>query len=558
MTQPASSGPFVALTAVIARHRALVATLLVIATAVMGAGIPRMTVDMSTESFFLEDDPVKQTYREFREYFGSDEFIFIVYRAKDGDVFSEASLDALNRFHRELRDAVEMHQDAPGHPLNRITDVTSLVNVGYLEADAESLRSRDFIADRPPETAADRAALRKAAMAHPTYTPSLLNRQGNFAVIILDTDLGARVAGALDADIEFFLEAHTDGAAPAVETTFVRPTLWDYKHLTDAVQAVIDASPTRNALAFHPVGNPVIMKFFADVFTLVILPMTITPQIADVKQRRHPLQRLLRRMAPLATARPRTVSLLFFVLSGVFFYGLCQIRVDTNMAQIISPRHPIRHHIDTVEAHVGGTMDMEILVSSKQSDALKDPRLMTAMAALQDYLETAFPDLVVSTYALPDAVKESFQALNENRPEMYRIPETRPMLAQTLLLFEGAAPDDQAKLVTGDYANARISVRIRNQGSHTYIPFMSAVQDRIAALASPLKTDYPGLEMRITGVFALTMKLADFVSWSQIKSFSLALGVISVLFINGVFRTDTHWVKSRLRSSAKPITMPIP
>jgi predicted RND superfamily exporter protein len=676
---------FVTLPTFISSHRRTMAVVLAAATVVMAAGIPRMHIDMSTESFFLEHDPVKVTYRAFREHFGSDEFIYIVYRAMDGDLFSARSLAALERFHRALSDAVENSRTTPHHPLSHVTDITSLFNVSNLEADRDTLRSRDFIAASPRKTAADREALRAQAMSHPSYIPSLLNRRGDFSVIILDTDLGAaRTVDAGAPDIDFFLDgdSQADTAAPAAE--FVRPTLWDYKQLVDAVQERIDASAARDALQFYPVGNPVIMTFFANVFTtevniitlgavglivltfyllfrslravlsamiivttallwtlgicgwmgvtmtlmvtviifltlsvgvadavhllsgyvymrqegmdhapavsmvfrtsgpacfltsittmigllallvvpivplkvfgifsglgvflafaftMVILPMTITPTMirpaAGTVPRRHTVQRMLRRVEPLVTARPLMVSLLFLVASGVFGYGVTLIRVDTNMGKLISPRNPIRQNIDTVEANLGGTMDMEILLSTGADDALKDPRVLDTMAALQDYLERAFPDLVVSTYSLADAVKESFKALNEDRPEMYRIPDTRPMVAQTLLLFESAAPEDQAKLATGDYANARISVRVRNRGSFEYMPFMAAVRQRIDTLTAPLKNDYPQLRGSITGVFALTMRLAQFVSWSQIKSFSLALAVISVLFIF-VFRS---------------------
>jgi len=281
--------------------------------------------------------------------------------------------------------------------------------------------------------------------------------------------------------------------------------------------------------------------FLAFVFTLLILPLTMSaekgsPPRGKREDKSHRVQRMIRRLEPLATRAPLTVSIGFFAAAILFFWGVTMIRVDTNIGQLISPRNIIRQNMDDVEKNIGGSMNMEILVETGVTDGLKDPEILQTMGDLQAYLETAHSDLVVSTYSLSDAVKESFKALNEDRPEMYRIPETRPMLAQTLLLFEGAAPEDRTKLVTDDYENARISVRIRNRGSYEYMPYMADVQRRIDILFSPLKTAYPDLKVRITGVFALTMKLADFVSWSQIKSFSLALAVISILFIF-VFRS---------------------
>jgi len=659
----------------------------VVFTIAVGAGIPQLTVDMSTESFFMENDPVKITYQQFREHFGSDEFVFIIYRARDGDLFSSRSLAALSGIHEQLAVESDANQDNPESPFSRITDVTSLINVNYLEADEDTLRSRDFVAGRYPRTDEDRTFLKTQALAHPDYVPSMLNRRGDFSVIIIDTNLGATVIPT-DEDVESLIgnDAFEDasGTSPA-PLEFVRPNFWDYQTLTNALTELLNRSAAAEHLQFYPVGNPVIMKFFADVFTtevslltlasigfiiltfyllfrsvrsvlsavaivvtaivwtlgicgwvgatmtlmvtiiifltltvgvadavhllsgymymrqegmvhdqavrevfrtsgpacfltsittmigllsllvvpivplkvfglfsglgvflafvftLLILPLTMSaekgsPPKGKTESKSHRVQRMIRRLEPLATKAPLTVSIGFFAAAILFFWGVTMIRVDTNIGQLISPRNIIRQNMDDVEKNIGGSMNMEILVETGVTDGLKDPEILQTMGDLQAYLETAHSDLVVSTYSLSDAVKESFKALNEDRPEMYRIPETRPMLAQTLLLFEGAAPEDRTKLVTDDYENARISVRIRNRGSYEYMPYMADVQRRIDILFSLLKTAYPDLKVRITGVFALTMKLADFVSWSQIKSFSLALAVISILFIF-VFRS---------------------
>lgn len=249
---------------IIARRRILYLVILLAATLVVGAGIPGMHIDMSTESFFLENDPVKVTYQRFREYFGSDEFIFIVYRSKDGDVFSENAIAALDVIHRKLEALAAAHGSDPASPFSRITDVTSLINVSYLEVAADTLRSREFIAGRPPKTDADRAGLMAQARNHPNYIPSILNRKGDFGVIIIDTNLGATIA-VEDSDVDDLIAddafEETAPAEPgAVE--FIRPNFWDYQVLTDALQEVLDDSTSGQYLQFYPVGNPVVMKFF--------------------------------------------------------------------------------------------------------------------------------------------------------------------------------------------------------------------------------------------------------------------------------------------------------
>ena len=59
-----------------------------------------------------------------------------------------------------------------------------------------------------------------------------------------------------------------------------------------------------------------------------------------------------------------------------------------------------------------------------------------------------------------DVLKETHQALNENRPEFYAIPSSRRLVAQELLLFENSGSDDLEELVDSQFSRARISMRI--------------------------------------------------------------------------------------------------
>lgn len=78
----------------------------VISTTCMLYGImSRFTMDMALESWFQEDDPAKLSLDAFRAQFGSDDGIYLVYRASDNDVFSQTSLATLAKLHQTLDDA---------------------------------------------------------------------------------------------------------------------------------------------------------------------------------------------------------------------------------------------------------------------------------------------------------------------------------------------------------------------------------------------------------------------------------------------------------------------
>ncbi|HCL73398.1 MAG TPA: hypothetical protein DIC58_11230, partial [Gammaproteobacteria bacterium] len=57
----------------------------------------RTELDMTTDSFLDQEDPSMMALNEYRRQFGSDDSVFLVYRAKDGDVFSRESLLAIQQ-----------------------------------------------------------------------------------------------------------------------------------------------------------------------------------------------------------------------------------------------------------------------------------------------------------------------------------------------------------------------------------------------------------------------------------------------------------------------------
>ena len=95
---------------------------LILAVLVVGYGSRRLTIDMTLESFLIPGDPVKILYDRFKETFGSDEGIYIVYEARDGDVFSAASLNAVQAIQRALNDAAGPDGDRPPTPLDHILE----------------------------------------------------------------------------------------------------------------------------------------------------------------------------------------------------------------------------------------------------------------------------------------------------------------------------------------------------------------------------------------------------------------------------------------------------
>ncbi len=686
------------------RYRTRIFVFLCLATLLVGAGMGNVVIDESLLNYFKEDDPAKLAYDRFRLAFEGDEYVYIVYEAKDGDIFSQASLAALQGVHQALSSPPDPSSADQGRPLNHIVEVKSLVNAKYMTAASDVLYSRNFIGAALPGPE-KRERLRQNALDHPDYPFLYLSEDSRFGGILIRTDFNAAApalsreegTGLEGAGLEGMFElSDTREAASALKENFVpdedkvspfiKTDAREYPAFMDALRTILNQDEFTHSLTFHPVGNPVLMDFFttavigdmgrlmslllvlivgmlwllfgslsavvwpvvlvmltvvwtlgivgwahipmsamlqviiflalsvgiadavhilsgylffrnrgyphdkalnavmkksglaclltstttavgllsltfvplrpiasfgvfaamavmlAFVFTLVLLPLLLdlwapVPRGESMKKD-HLLLGFIRRIEEVGVKRPVVVILVFAVIAATLGVGMSRLRVDSNFVEIIKEELPLRQTYRLVDQHMGGTGTMEVMMSFEQADAFKDPAVLMAVSSLQTFLEAYDPHPIIKTISLVNVVKESWKALNNDDPSYYTIPRNPALLRQVVFLLDNANPKDRKRLVNDDYSAGRIGVQCVNAGSTMSEKIMTDTQAFIDQRFAGLKTQYPDLKVTLTGNMPLLATMLDYIAWAQIKSFGLALGVISLMLflVLGSFR----------------------
>jgi len=271
------------------KRKWMVLIVFVFITVFLSAGLGKIVVDESLDAYFQEDDPAKLIYDDFKVRFGGDESVYIVYKAKDGDIFSERSLKTLKDIHDDLMGYRNELEPGETSPLDHILDVKSLINVKYMEADSESLYSKNFIGDTLPTTDTQREKLREKAVNHPDYPMLYLSKTSEYGGIVIRTDFNARIHYGKDEGLEGsngaqiieheFSEENIEDDIFAGENEYIEDSgsvepgqarikktgLTEYAPFINAVKQIINKPGYSEDLEFHPVGNPVIMDFFSTV-----------------------------------------------------------------------------------------------------------------------------------------------------------------------------------------------------------------------------------------------------------------------------------------------------
>ena len=269
-------------------NRIWVGLFFLFATGFLAFGMKNVVIDESLAAYFHEDDPVKQAHDKFKGIFGGDEYVYIVYRARDKDIFSTASLTALKGLHHALADYRLDLTDNEASALDHMEEIKSLINVKYMEAVDNTLYSRSFIGDRLPGNQPPgeklREAYRQKALDHPDYPLIYLSRNSQYGGIVIRTDFNAKKkkqitvdpgseakpdGGSLfDSDDSFSPEDFLSKASVEVQTgpseieELEQTDIREYPRFMKALRAVLADPAYADVLEFYPVGNPVLMDFF--------------------------------------------------------------------------------------------------------------------------------------------------------------------------------------------------------------------------------------------------------------------------------------------------------
>nr|AEH59111.1 exporters of the RND superfamily-like protein [Lysobacter sp. ATCC 53042] len=243
------------------------------------------------------------------------------------------------------------------------------------------------------------------------------------------------------------------------------------------------------------------------------------------------VQKMLKGVFPFVDKYKYAIAGLFTAAIVVCLYGMTQVRVDTDVKAQFPKRAQIRENIDVADANMMGSQTLEIYLDLGQEYALHDPFVQKRIDELQRTIERKYPKYVVRTLSLVDVTKKSYQTLNEDRPEMYAVPDTREALANTLFLFDNSNPDQRRKMVSDDYSESHITVYLRNGGSYEYTQIFKDIQHDIDLATADIKRVYPDTKASVTGLFTLMMQGADYLSWTSLNEFGTAILTVSVILL---------------------------
>ena len=277
---------------------------------------------------------------------------------------------------------------------------------------------------------------------------------------------------------------------------------------------------------------------FSLFYTLVLLPvlLSIFPLKNKEKGEKSKVtlfDRFIEWSADFTTSRPKLVVSVALVGIIIMSIGIAKLQFSHNLLSWLPDDIPIKEATETVDANLKGSVALEVVLDTGKENGLYDRDVLLALDKLTIDLESFKQnDLFVGKVSsVAMILKEIHRALNENKPEMYKIPDNGALIPQEFLLFENSGSDDLQDVIDSRFQLARITIKVPWRDSLAYVPFIKEIEERFSAAFEGVAQDGKEVKITTTGIMSLFARILYATIHSAAQSYGIALVVITLMMI---------------------------
>ncbi len=226
------------------------------------------------------------------------------------------------------------------------------------------------------------------------------------------------------------------------------------------------------------------------------------------------LERVLPRLGDFVVRRHRMILAAAVFLAVACTVGLLRIRAETSVIEYFRKDSPIYQDTIFIERHLSGVHTVNISLEADRDDAFLDPKALHRIERLEAFLAT-LPE-VDKVNSFNDYVKEIHKSFYAEDPAHYRIPDSRPLIAQFVLLY---GETDIYDYIDERHRWTTLRVRLNEHSTVKLERVLRRIQDH-------LDRSFADWNGRVVGQTALEVESNNTVTSGQIRSLGLAMALI--------------------------------
>jgi len=203
--------------------------------------------------------------------------------------------------------------------------------------------------------------------------------------------------------------------------------------------------------------------------------------------------------------------------------GSTMVHIHEGLTANMRPDSETIHADNFLNEKFMGTNTINVVIEGTEADTIKEPELLHRMDELQAYAEKH--PLVGNSLSIAEYVKRMNKVMNEDKESFNRVPDSRDLIAQYLLLYSiSGDPDDFDDVVDYEYRKANVSIYIKSDSGEEIADVFSYLRPRVEDLFG----DYP-FKTLMTGRANMTLLVVDNVIRDQMQSFVVAIAAVFLI-----------------------------
>jgi len=284
-----------------------------------------------------------------------------------------------------------------------------------------------------------------------------------------------------------------------------------------------DVLPIRYFGLFTAVG--VMSAMF---FSLIMIPAGLKiiglPNLKIKKNEKKSADKMFfHKLSQFVREKKKAVVIITIIITILAAYGASKIWIDSSMLSKFTEDEEISQADNFINENFGGTTQLNLIFKAEANDTFKNPEYLKDVWELQNQLEAR--ELIGTTYSLNDYLRRINKVMNEDQEEFNRVPESKDLVAQYLLLYSMSGdPEDLDRLIDYDYRQLHVQLSLKTDRSQEIKSIIAEIEDFTA------NSSLEEFEVEFAGSAYTNMIFTGLILKGQILSLAISLvGVFLLL-----------------------------
>ncbi len=287
------------------------------------------------------------------------------------------------------------------------------------------------------------------------------------------------------------------------------------------------------SVMLKPIRSVGILSSIAVGFILLVA-LTISPILLSFGKDKKPNAKVLEKgdtrmglilnsLGQFVLTHGKPIAIIFAVITAISIYGVTKMEPAFDVERTMGRKvEYVNKMLYVAESEIGSFYSYDLVIDFGENDKAKEVDNLKKLEQLQDHAQK-YPLTKRSTSIL-DILKDLDRTLNENRQDMYAVPETEEQVAQLLLLYENAGGSEASYWMDYDYKKLRLMVEISSYNSNE-------LQKEIEDLQNFARELYPNAKVTAVGNLPQFTAMQQYLEVGQMTSFLISVVIVAVLLM---------------------------